>query len=87
MMIRNLSPSWPPAVTVGLDKVPEATDIVLRAQRFRTDPYMSVTLRKETGAEYAAIISIAANLLDKAIVAINRKPGMTLRELGELDIE
>jgi hypothetical protein len=86
MIVKDLTPSWPPAVTVGTEHGVETVDVVVSAQRYSDQKRLAVTLRKKIGAEYTVIISIPENFLDKGIAAITQKRGITLGEVGELEI-
>jgi hypothetical protein len=85
MLIRRLTPSWPPAVTVGTGKAAGLEDTVVGAKKQAQDRLV-LTLRKSTGSVYGLLLVLPDNLLDKALSAITARKGITLREVGEMDI-
>ena len=86
MLINELSPVWPPSVsnTVKAD----LGDVVVSVQN-KGIGKMVVRLRKQGkyAAEYGITLTIPENVFQKALFAIMRKTGMTLREVGELTIQ
>jgi hypothetical protein len=85
MLIRRLTPSWPPAVTVGTGKSASLDDTVVGAQK-QSEGHLVLMLHKGAGAVYGLLLVLPDNLLDKALAAITARKGITLREVGELDI-
>src|SRR5688572_15644501 len=87
MLIRQLTPTWPPAVTIGTEEGVKLEDLVVSAQ---ANPdargYIVLTLRRATGAEYEALLVVAENLLDKVLLKILEKKGLTLRQLGDVEV-
>jgi len=63
----------------------EPDDLVRSAQKFQHGQNkIKLRLQKKDGTEYSAFLLIPEKFFDKAISAIN--VGMTLREIGRLDI-
>ena len=85
MLIRQLTPSWPPAVTVGTGEAANLDDAVVGAEK-PSEKHLVLMLRKTTGSVCALLLVLPDNLLDKALLAITQRKGLTLREVGELDI-
>jgi hypothetical protein len=85
MLIRQLTPSWPPAVTVGTGKALSLDDTVVGAQK-RSDGHLVLMLHRGSGSVYGLLLVLPDHLLDKALAAITARKGITLREVGELDI-
>lgn len=80
MLISQLTPSWPPAITVGTGKPASLEDTVIGAQ------LVLMLHNKGTGSVYGLVLVVPDDLLDKALLAITERKGITLREVGELDI-
>jgi hypothetical protein len=85
MLIRQLTPSWPPAVTVGTGEAANLDDTVVGAQK-QSDARLVLMLQKGAGSAYGLLLLLPEQLVDKALAAITDKKGITLREVGELDI-
>jgi hypothetical protein len=85
MVIRRLTPSWPPAVTVGTGEAANLDDAVVGAQK-QSEGRLVLMLHKGGGSEYGLLLVLPDDLLDKALRAITERKGITLREVGELDI-
>ena len=63
----------------------EVDDVVRSAQKLQqAKNKIKLRLQKKDGTEYSAFLLIPEKFLDKAISAIN--VGMTMREIGRLDI-
>jgi hypothetical protein len=85
MLIRQLTPSWPPAVTVGTGKPASLEDTVVGAKK-QTEDHLVLMLKKGAGSVYGLLLLLPEQLVDKAVAAITARKGITLREVGELDI-
>jgi hypothetical protein len=85
MLIRQLTPSWPPAVTVGTGEAANLDDTVVGAQK-QSDARLVLMLQKGAGSAYGLLLLLPEQLVDKALATITDKKGITLREVGELDI-
>jgi hypothetical protein len=63
----------------------EADDVVRSAEKVpQAKTKIKLGLQKKDGTEYSAFLLLPEKFLDKAIFAINL--GMTLRQIGQLDI-
>ena len=85
MLIRKLTPSWPPAVTVGSGEPANLEDTIVGAQK-QSEGHLVLMLHKGAGSVYGLLLVLPDHLLDKALLAITERKGITLREVGELDI-
>jgi hypothetical protein len=85
MLIRQLTPSWPPAVIVGAGQAASLEDTVVGAKK-QSEGHLVLTLRKGAGSVYGLLLSVPDIHLAKALAAITAKKGITLRQVGELDI-
>jgi hypothetical protein len=85
MVIRKLTPSWPPAVTVGTGEVANLDVTVVDAKK-QSKGHLVLLLHKGGGSVYGLLLVLPDDLLDKALRAITERKGITLREVGELDI-
>jgi hypothetical protein len=83
MLIENLTPSWPPRVESGgranLD------DRTVGATK-QSAGHITLMLRRRTGSIYGISLVLPDNLLDKALAAIKANKEITLRQVGELEI-
>jgi hypothetical protein len=87
MLIRQLTATWPPAVTTGTEEGVKLDDLVVSAQASPdAKGYIVLTLRRPTGAEYGALLVLPENVLDKVRLKILEKKGLTLRQLAELEV-
>jgi len=89
MLIKDLPPSWPPAVSESrsLSVTSDLGDVVVSVQNKATDKLI-VKLRKnnERGTEYAVTLTVPENTLQKTLFSIITKNGTTLCEVGEIDV-
>jgi hypothetical protein len=85
VLIRRLTPSWPPAVTVGTGEPANLDDTVVDAKR-QSKGHLVLMLRKGAGSVYGLLLVLPDDLVDKALLAITERKGITLREVGELNI-
>jgi hypothetical protein len=85
MVIRKLTPSWPPAVTVGTGEAANLDDTVVGAQK-QSEGRLVLMLQKGARSVYGLLLVLPEQLVDKALAAITARKGITLREIGELDI-
>jgi hypothetical protein len=85
MLIRQLTPSWPPAVTVGTGQAANLDDKIVDAKK-QSEDHLVLMLHRDTGSVYGLLLVLPGQLVDKALAAITAKKGITLREVGELDI-
>ncbi|HEV8725226.1 MAG TPA: hypothetical protein VGW77_31810 [Candidatus Binatia bacterium] len=85
MLIRRLTPTWPPADTVGTGEAPGLDDIVVGAAK-QSGGHITLMLRKPNGSVYGLLLVLPEDLLNKALTAISDQIGITLREVGELDV-
>lgn len=74
MLIRRLTPTWPPAVTTGTEEGVNLDDVVVGAQSSPdAKGYIVLTLRRVTGAEYGVLLVLPENLLDKVFLRDTKK--------------
>jgi hypothetical protein len=85
MLIRQLTPSWPPAVMVGTSDAANLDNTVVDAKK-QSQGRLVLMLRKGTRSVYGLLLVLPEDLVDNAVLAINERKGITLREVGELDI-
>jgi hypothetical protein len=85
MLIRQLTPSWPPAVTVGTGDAANLDDTVVDAQK-QAEGRLVLLLHKDDGSVYGLLLVLPDDVLDKAVLAITKRKGITLRDVGELDL-
>jgi hypothetical protein len=52
----------------------------------QSEGHLVLMLHKGAGSVYGLLLVLPDNLLDKALAAITARKGITLREVGELDI-
>jgi len=87
MLIKELAATWPPAVTTGTEEGLKLDDLVVSAQASPdAKGYIIIALRRPTGAEYGTMLVLPENLLDKVLGKILEKKGLTLRELGNVEV-
>jgi hypothetical protein len=84
MLIRQVTPSWPPAVRVGTGAA-SLEDTVVGAKK-QSEGHVVLMLQKGAGSVYGLLLVLPDILLDKALLGITERKGLTLREVGELDI-
>ena len=48
--------------------------------------HIMVNIRKNNGEKYSVLLITPANILEQALAAINGNQGLTLREVGELEL-
>lgn len=86
MLIKQLTTSWPPAVTMGIERAPSLEDTVVGVRK-RSEGHLVLLLRKTTTKTvYGLLLVLPEDVLNKALAAIDEKIGITLRQVGELDI-
>ncbi len=87
MVIRNLAASWPPSVTIGTGEPANLEDSVVGANK-KSEGHIVLMVRAGSGSVYGLLLLLPNDLLDKALVAITERlgKGITLRDVGELDI-
>jgi hypothetical protein len=84
MLIKQLTTSWPPRAET--EQRPNLEDRVVGARK-HSDSHLVLILRKSTTKTvYGLLLRLPEDLFGKAINAINDRIGITLRQVGELDI-
>ena len=89
MLLKELHPAWPPAVTDPPNTVkPDPRDVVASVEN-KGNGKLTVRLRKpgNYGQEYRVTLTLPENALQKTLLTIVRKIGMTLGEVGEIHIQ
>ena len=72
---------------IWLPQDADSDDLVLGATHLKgARAHIMLNIRKKDGREDNALLILPADILDKALVMINATEGLTLREVGELDI-
>jgi hypothetical protein len=70
---------------VGTGAAANLNDKVVDAKK-QSQGHLVLLLHKGAGAVYGILLILPNDLVDKALLAIMERRGLTLRELGELDI-
>jgi len=86
MLIRDFNPDLPVIDAPAGTKV-DLKDVVVSVQN-KGDNMLGIRLRKggKYGREYTVTLRLPADVLQKTLFTILRKEGMTLGEIGEIDI-
>jgi hypothetical protein len=88
MLLKELHPAWPPTVHDLPNAVkPDPRDVVASVEN-KSNGKLVVRLRKfgNRGQEYCVTLTVPENVLQKTLLTIIRKRGMTLGEVGEIPI-
>jgi len=87
MLICDFTPELPVTDAPPDTKV-DMTDVVVSLEN-KDNGMLGVRLRKggKYGQEYTVTLRIPEDAFQKTLLTIIRKEGMTLREIGEIDIE
>ena len=90
MLIKQLTTSWPPAVTVRTEQAPNLEDTVIGVRK-GSDGNLALMLRKTTTKTVYGLLLLLPDdvLVDKALAEINLRIGLiglTLQQVGELAI-
>ncbi len=89
MKIKEYSETWPPSFTIGAARASGAAlaDTVVSVREYtEAKDRVVLNVRDQHGMTYGVPLLLPAGVLDKAIIVINEKLPMTLREVGELNI-
>ena len=70
---------------MGTGAAANLNDKVVDAKK-QSQGHLVLLLHKGAGAVYGILLILPNDLVDKALLAIMERRGLTLRELGELDI-
>ena len=90
MKIKEYSEAWPPILTIGAgtDFITAAlADTVFSVRTYaETKDHIVLRVRDPHGVTYGVPLLLPAGVLERALIVINEKLPMTLREVGELNI-
>jgi hypothetical protein len=86
VLIKELTTSWPPRITIGNEQAPNLEDTVVGVRK-RSEAHLVLMLRKSTTKTvYGLLLVLPEDVLDKGLNAIIGRIGITLGQVGELDI-
>lgn len=89
MLIKDLQPAWPPAVSNIQNIVKSDPRDVVASVENKGNGKLGVNLYKPGGGaqKYHVTLTVPDNVLQKTILSIVRKSGITLGEVGEIPIQ
>lgn len=88
MTIAEHSGWWPPSgnADIGRSAGPKLKDAVQSAKTSNHKGRIILNCRTASGMNYQAVVSVPESLVDPAIFLINQKKGISLNDLGDLQL-